>query len=202
MPLAVVRSKVPTIASVRPYSPLELEGRDLYIREGCYVCHSQMIRPFRWETMRYGEVSRLEDSFYDHPFQWGSKRTGPDLHREGGKYPDAWHYNHLDDPRSTSPGSIMPRYPWLLTQKLDKSAVIPRMKALRKVGVSYTDDDIAKAEENLDAQADKIVKNLKVGSVETEPDREIVAVIAYLQRLGTDIKAAPKAEPVKTTSAN
>jgi cytochrome c oxidase cbb3-type subunit I/II len=155
-----------------------------------------MIRPFRSETERYGEYSKAGEFVYDHPFLWGSKRTGPDLHREGGKYPDAWHYNHLDDPRSTSPGSIMPRYSWLLTQKLDKTAVVPRMTALRKVGVPYTDEQIANAEKNLDAQAAKIVMNLKVGSVDTEPDREIIAVIAYLQRLGTDIKAQPVAAPV------
>ena len=119
IPMLLVKENVPTIASVKPYTPLELLGRDIYIREGCLGCHSQMIRPFRSETERYGEYSKAGEFVYDHPFLWGSKRTGPDLHRVGGKYPDAWHYNHLDDPRSTSPGSIMPRYPWLLTQKLD-----------------------------------------------------------------------------------
>jgi cytochrome c oxidase cbb3-type subunit I/II len=170
-------------------------GRDLYIREGCLGCHSQMVRPFRSETERYGEYSKAGEFVYDHPFTWGSKRTGPDLHRVGGKYPDAWHYNHMDNPRDTSPGSIMPRYSWLLTQKIDKTVVVPRMKALRKVGVPYKDEDIANAEKNLDAQAAKIVTNLKVGSVNTEPDREIIALIAYLQRLGTDIKAQAAVKP-------
>jgi cytochrome c oxidase cbb3-type subunit I/II len=149
-----------------------------------------MVRPFRSETERYGEYSKAGEFVYDHPFLWGSKRTGPDLHREGGKYPDAWHYNHLDDPRSTSPGSIMPRYSWLLTQKIDTNAVAPRIAALRKVGVPYPagyEND--QAQKDLQAQAAKIVLNLKVGSVNAEPDREIIAVIAYLQRLGTDIKA-------------
>ena len=115
----LMKENVPTISSVKPYTPLEVLGRDIYIREGCVGCHSQMIRPFRSETERYGEYSKAGEFVYDHPFLWGSKRTGPDLHRIGGKYPDAWHYNHMEDPRSTSPGSIMPRYPWLLTQKLD-----------------------------------------------------------------------------------
>ena len=128
---------MPTIASVKPYTPLELLGRDIYIREGCLGCHSQMIRPFRSETERYGEYSKAGEFVYDHPFLWGSKRIGPDLHRVGGKYPDAWHYNHLDDPRSTSPGSIMPRYPWLLSQKLDTTSLPARISALRRVGVPY-----------------------------------------------------------------
>ena len=117
VPLFLIKSNVPTITSVKPYTPLEVMGRDIYIREGCVGCHSQMIRPFRSETERYGDYSKAGEFVYDHPFLWGSKRTGPDLQREGGKYPDAWHYNHMDDPRSTSPGSIMPRYSWLLTQK-------------------------------------------------------------------------------------
>ena len=119
IPMFLVKQNVPTIAAVKPYTPLEVLGRDIYIREGCVGCHSQMIRPFRSETERYGEYSKAGEFVYDHPFLWGSKRTGPDLHRVGGKYPDAWHFHHMDDPRSTSPGSIMPPYPWLLTQKLD-----------------------------------------------------------------------------------
>ncbi len=119
IPMYLIKENVPTIASVNPYTPLEVLGRDIYIREGCLGCHSQMIRPFRSETERYGEYSKAGEFVYDHPFLWGSERKGPDLAREGGKYPDAWHYNHMDDPRSTSPGSIMPRYSWLLTQKLD-----------------------------------------------------------------------------------
>jgi cytochrome c oxidase cbb3-type subunit I/II len=178
---------------------LEVLGRDIYIREGCVGCHSQMVRPFRSETERYGEYSKVGEFIYDHPFLWGSKRTGPDLQRQGGKYPDAWHYNHMDDPRSTSPGSIMPRYPWLLTQTLDTNALPSRIAALRKTGVPYPAGyERGDAQKDLAAQAAKIVINLKVGSVESTPDREIIALIAYLQRLGADIKAQPA---VTTTAA-
>jgi cytochrome c oxidase cbb3-type subunit I/II len=194
IPMIVVKENVPTIASVKPYTPLELLGRDIYIREGCLGCHSQMVRPFRSETERYGEYSKAGEFVYDHPFLWGSKRIGPDLHRVGGKYPNAWHYNHLDDPRSTSPGSIMPRYPWLLSQQLDTNTLPARISALRRVGVPYPEGYESTAGKDLDAQAAKIVADLKSGSVTTTPDREIVAVIAYLQRLGTDIKAAPTAK--------
>ena len=145
IPMFSIKENVPTIASVKPYTALEVLGRDIYIREGCVGCHSQMIRPFRSETERYGEYSKAGEFVYDHPFLWGSKRTGPDLHRIGGKYPDAWHYNHLENPRSTSPGSIMPNYPWLLSQKLDTGVAVDRMRALRKVGVPYTDEEISKA---------------------------------------------------------
>lgn len=194
IPMYLVKSNVPTISTVKPYTPLEVVGRDLYIREGCVGCHSQMIRPFRSETERYGEYSKAGEFVYDHPFLWGSKRTGPDLHREGGKYPDAWHYNHMEDPRTTSPGSIMPRYPWLLTQKLDLNSLPARIGALRKVGVPYPDGFEATAIKDAEAQAAKIVTNLKAGSVaDAKPDREIIALIAYLQRLGTDIKLAPAA---------
>ena len=190
----LIKQNVPTISAVKPYTPLEVLGRDLYIREGCVGCHSQMVRPFRSETERYGEYSKPGEYVYDHPFLWGSKRTGPDLHRVGGKYPDAWHYNHMDDPRSTSPGSIMPRYPWLLTQKLDTSCLPARIKALRKIGVPYPEGfENGAAQKELDAQTAKVVANLKSGMVTAATNREIIAVIAYLQRLGTDIKAAPVA---------
>ena len=190
IPMFLIKENVPTIASVKPYTPLEVLGRDIYIREGCVGCHSQMIRPFRSETERYGEYSKAGEFVYDHPFLWGSKRTGPDLHRIGGKYPDAWHYNHMDDPRSTSPGSIMPRYSWLLSQKLDVGVVTDRLRALRKVGVPYTDNEIHDASKSIVAQSQKVVANLALGSITNAPaDREIIAVIAYLQRLGTDIKA-------------
>ncbi|MCP5523443.1 MAG: cytochrome-c oxidase, cbb3-type subunit I [Verrucomicrobiales bacterium] len=208
VPLYLIKENVPTIASVKPYTPLELLGRDLYIREGCVGCHSQMVRPFRSETERYGEYSKVGEFVYDHPFLWGSKRTGPDLHRVGGKYPDAWHYNHMEDPTSTSEGSIMPPYPWLLERKLDVSPVQDRMRALRKVGVPYTDEEIAGAQESIDAQRAKIIDGLKVGMVDdAEPDREIIALIAFLQRLGTDIKAgqtaaAPAAPVAAPTSQN
>jgi cytochrome c oxidase cbb3-type subunit I/II len=194
IPMWLVKQNVPTIASVKPWTPLEVLGRDIYIREGCLGCHSQMIRPFRSETERYGEYSKAGEFVYDHPFTWGSKRIGPDLHRIGGKYPDAWHYNHMDDPRSVSPGSIMPRYPWLLTQKLDLPSLPARLKALRSVGVPYPDGfENGPAQKDLEAQAAKIVLNLKVGLVTASTNREIIAVIGYLQRLGTDIKTAPVA---------
>jgi cytochrome c oxidase cbb3-type subunit I/II len=202
IPMFLIKENVPTIASVKPYTPLEVLGRDLYIREGCLGCHSQMIRPFRSETERYGEYSKAGEFVYDHPFLWGSERKGPDLAREGGKYPDAWHYNHMDDPRSTLPGSIMPRYPWLLTQKMDLDSLPARLRALRRVGVPYPAGyEDGQAQKDLQAQADKVVANLKQGAVTAEPDREIVALIAYLQRLGTDIKAAPVAPTSTMTTA-
>ena len=162
-----------------------------------------MIRPFRSETERYGEYSKAGEFIYDHPFLWGSKRTGPDLHRIGGKYPDAWHYNHMDDPRLTSPGSITPRYSWLLTQRIETNAVAPRIAALRKVGVPYPAGfENGDALKELRAQAGKVVSNLRQGSItNAPPDTEIIALIACLQRLGTDIKAAPSPPAVKTAAA-
>ncbi|MFL1012329.1 cytochrome-c oxidase, cbb3-type subunit I [Flavisericum labens] len=207
VPTIMVKSNIPTIASVQPYTPLELEGRDIYIREGCVGCHSQMIRPFRSEVERYGEYSKAGEYVYDHPFLWGSKRTGPDLHRIGKKYSDNWHFNHMYDPQSTSSGSIMPRYPWLITSELDKSQTEAKMKTMVSLGVPYTEDDIAKAQESMSAQGSQIEENLysdpdfaktyeadkKYAAENGESfvemkNREIVAVIAYLQRLGTDIK--------------
>jgi cytochrome c oxidase cbb3-type subunit I/II len=159
-----------------------------------------MIRPFRSETERYGEYSKAGEFVYDHPFLWGSNRKGPDLHRIGGKYPDAWHYNHMDDPRSTSPGSIMPPYPWLLSQKLETTSLPARIAALRKVGVPYPSGyENGQAQKDLDAQAARVVENLKSGMVTAHTNREIIALIAYLQRLGTDIKATPA--PAATTAA-
>jgi cytochrome c oxidase cbb3-type subunit I/II len=198
VPMFLVQQNVPTIASVHPYTPLEVLGRDIYIREGCLGCHSQMIRPFRSETERYGEYSKAGESVYDHPFLWGSERKGPDLAREGGKYPAAWHYNHMDDPRSTSPGSIMPRYSWLLTQKLEVDTLPSHLAALRRVGVPYpVGYENGPAQKDLQAQADKIIADLKLGSVNTDSDKEIIALIAYLQRLGTDIKSAPVTKATK-----
>ncbi len=203
IPMYLIKENIPTIASVKPYSALEVLGRDIYIREGCVGCHSQMVRPFRSETERYGEYSKAGEFVYDHPFLWGSKRTGPDLHREGGKYPDAWHYNHMDDPRLTSPGSIMPRYSWLLTQKLDTNSLPARLGALRRTGVPYpVGFEQGAAQKELEAQAAKVVLNLKFGSISNAPpDTEIVALIAYLQRLGTDIKAAPAASAAAPKTA-
>jgi len=187
VPLIAVEANVPTIASVTPYTPLELEGRDLYIREGCYNCHSQMIRPFRAETMRYGDYSKPGEFVYDHPFQWGSKRTGPDLQRVGGKWPDAWHYLHMQDPAQTSPGTIMPRYPWLIRRQLDGRLTAKKMRAMKTLGVPYTDAEIDSAERDRDAQAAEIAGRLADARIDVAPDREIVALIAYLQRLGTDL---------------
>ena len=204
VPTIMVKSNIPTISSVQPYSPLELEGRDIYIREGCNTCHSQMIRPFRSEVERYGEYSKAGEFVYDHPFLWGSKRTGPDLHRIGGKYSDNWHFNHMYDPQSTSSGSIMPRYPWLIDNALDKSQIEAKMEAMVTLGVPYSEEDIANAQANMLEQGTQIEKNLYAdpdfaknyeeskknggeGFVEMR-NREIVALIAYLQRLGTDIK--------------
>ena len=199
VPLYYIEDTVEKVDGVRPYTPLEQRGRDIFIREGCYTCHSQMIRPFRDEDMRYGHYSLAAESQYDHPFQWGSKRTGPDLARVGGKYSNAWHVKHLNNPRSVVPESIMPNYPWLLETELDYSDIAARMRALKAVGVPYseTDDeyqanvekfgkevagmlDINNAERNLIVQAEAGNYDKDPGSV-TEMD----ALIAYLQVLGT-----------------
>ena len=206
VPTLVVKSNVPTIASVQPYTPLEMEGRDLYIREGCNACHSQMIRPFRDEVKRYGEYSKPGEFVYDHPFLWGSKRTGPDLHREGGKRTDSWHYKHMWNPRQTSEGSIMPRYPWLITNTMSRDLTIDKLKALTALGVPYTDEELT--QEAVFAHMDEQALNIEKAIFDEAPDlkelyekekaekgesfvalrdREITALIAYLQRLGTDI---------------
>ena len=207
IPMIMVKENVPTITEVKPYTPLELEGRDLYIREGCVGCHTQMVRPFRSEVERYGEYSKAGEFVYDRPFLWGSKRTGPDLHRLGGKYNDNWHFDHMLDPRETSFGSIMPSYPWLIYNRLDTSNLQDKMRTLATLGVPYSENDIANAQKNLETQALSIVKSLhndpkfvasyqesmKNAAVRGEEflpmeKREIIAMIAYLQRLGTDIK--------------
>ena len=208
VPMLVVKSNIPTIASVKPYTPLELEGRDIYIREGCNNCHSQMIRPFRSEVKRYGEYSKSGEYVYDHPFLWGSKRTGPDLHRVGQKYNDNWHFNHMWDPQSTSSGSIMPGYKWLYdNEAMDHKHIEKKMEVMATLGVPYSKEDIANARKNMDIQSAQIEKNLSndpdfVKSYEASKkaaaargeafvpmkDREIVVLIGYLQRLGTDIK--------------
>jgi len=194
IPTFLMKSNVPTIASVKPYTPLELHGRDIYIREGCVNCHTQMVRPFRSETERYGEYSKAGEFVYDHPFLWGSKRTGPDLHRVGAKYSNAWHYNHMLAPDAVSTGSIMPPYPWLFDQTLDLGLTAGKINALRKLGVPYEAGYESVANDELNAQAEKIASNLKTDGIEVAPDAEIVALIAYLQRLGTDIKSAPVAD--------
>jgi len=192
IPTFLIKSNIPTIASVKPYTPLELQGRDIYIREGCYTCHSQMIRPFRDEVARYGEYSKAGEFIYDHPFQWGSKRTGPDLAREGGKYPDSWHYNHMYDPRSMSPGSIMPQYTWLLDDAIDTASTPAKIRAMQTLGVPYPDgyDKIANAD--LVKQEESIAASLEKDKIKTPANKEIIALIAYLQRIGKDIKAEPK----------
>jgi cytochrome c oxidase cbb3-type subunit I/II len=194
VPTFLVKSNVPTIASVKPYTPLELEGRDLYIREGCNNCHSQMVRPFRSEKVRYGEYSKAGEFVYDHPFLWGSKRTGPDLHRVGGKYPDSWHYNHMLDPELTSANSIMPSYSWMLERKLDISDIEKKISAMRTLGVPYPEGYEAEAVADLKKQAEAIAQNLAKDNIKVASDKEIIAMIAYLQRLGTDIKGEEKTE--------
>ncbi len=191
VPTFLVKSNIPTIASVQPYTPLELQGRDIYIREGCYTCHSQMVRPFRSETERYGEYSKAGEYVYDHPFQWGSKRTGPDLFREGYsklRKPDSWHYYHMFDPRSMSPGSIMPPYPHLYEHVLDTSTTAAKIGAMRTLGVPYKDGFEGLANADLNAQANAIQASLKKDGIDAVADREIIALIAYLQRLGSDIE--------------
>jgi cytochrome c oxidase cbb3-type subunit II len=170
VPLYFQKSTTQPIAGVKPYEPLQLVGRDIYLREGCYNCHSQMIRPFRAETLRYGHYSVAGEFVYDHPFQWGSKRTGPDLHRVGGRYSDEWHRIHLINPRDLVPESNMPAYPWLEATALDPEIAAPRMRALRRVGVPYSDEQIAAAAGQLKGK--------------TEMD----AMVAYLQGLGLALK--------------
>jgi len=174
---------------VKPYTPLEVAGRDIYIREGCYLCHSQWVRPMRAEVLRYGEWSRAAEYQFDRPFLLGSRRMGPDLHRVGGKYPDAWHYEHMRDPRSTSPGSVMPPYPWLLEDAYDVEDVQASVRGLMRSGVPYTQEDVDGVGGSVSREGQGIVSSLATAGIETEADREIVALIAYLQRLGTDAKA-------------
>ena len=192
IPTILVKSNIPTIASVKPYTPLELHGRDLYIKEGCVQCHSQMVRPFRHETERYGEYSKAGEFVYDHPFLWGSKRTGPDLAREGSpklRKPNSWHYLHLLDPRQTSDKSIMPPYPWLMEQQIDTSLTPKMIRIMTTLGVPYEDGYDKIANEDLMKQANEIVDNLAKEDIDAYPRDEIIALIAYLQRLGRDIYA-------------
>jgi cytochrome c oxidase cbb3-type subunit I/II len=200
IPTFLVKTNIPTISSVKPYTPLELQGRDIYVREGCYTCHSQMIRPFRDETARYGDYSKAGEFVYDHPFQWGSKRTGPDLARLGGKYPDSWHYNHMLDPTSMSPGSIMPTYPWLLDDQIDAASTVGKIKAMQKLGVPYPKGYEKMALADMKKQAEEIAASLKKDGIQTLADKEIIALIAYLQKLGKDIKTAPKEEISKLSN--
>ena len=182
----VIVNKAANVEGVRqiPYTPLELAGRDIYVREGCYNCHSQMIRTLVGDVLRYGEYSKMGESIYDHPFQWGSKRTGPDLAREGGKYPNLWHFKHMLNPREVTPGSIMPNYPWLYSGKTDIGALAAKMSVLRRLGVPYPQTTPDAINEAVFAQELGIVQDLKTAGAEVQPDREIVALIAYLQKLG------------------
>jgi cytochrome c oxidase cbb3-type subunit 2 len=199
VPLFFIKETVEKVEGVRPYSALELRGRDIYIREGCYTCHSQMIRPFRDEALRYGHYSLAAESKYDHPFQWGSKRTGPDLARVGGKYSNDWHTQHLTAPRSLVPQSVMPNYPWLATTALDYSDIEKRMLALRTTGVPYSKTN-AEYERNVKEFGETVAKSLHIpdaeknlisqaqlGNYDTNPENvtEMDALVAYLQMLGT-----------------
>ncbi len=190
MPTFLVKSNIPTISSVKPYTPLELQGRDLYVREGCYTCHSQMIRPFRSETERYGEYSKAGEFVYDHPFQWGSKRTGPDLAREGTgnlKKSNAWHFRHFREPSSMSEGSIMPPYEFMLSKNLDTTTTPAKIRAMQKLGVPYPDGFDSRANGVLMEQASSISSSLLADSIRIAPHKEVIALIAYMQRLGSDI---------------
>jgi cytochrome c oxidase cbb3-type subunit I/II len=199
IPTMAVKSNIKKITQVKPYSPLELEGRDIYIREGCVGCHSQMVRPLRFETERYGEYSKAGEFVYDHPFLWGSKRTGPDLAREGGLRSDSWHYGHLISPKDWSPGSIMPAYPWIAEEKLNTSHLKKKIRVLQGLGVPYPEGYDEQALTDLNEQARGIAANIIKDLSKKESDiqvsdianKEIIALISYLQRLGTDIKAVP-----------
>jgi cytochrome c oxidase cbb3-type subunit 2 len=209
-PLFWIDSTIEKVKGVRPYTPLELAGRNIYIREGCYVCHSQMIRPFRDEVERYGHYSLAAESMYDHPFQWGSKRTGPDLARVGGRYSDEWHRQHLKNPQSVVPESVMPQYPFLAEKDLKAGDMVEHLKTLNVVGVPYTKKDIAQANVDLSAQADpdanagdflKRYPKAQIRDYDGNPARltELDALIAYLQMIGTlvDFKAAEAQEQAK-----
>jgi cytochrome c oxidase cbb3-type subunit I/II len=191
VPSLTINSYVPVYVGVGPYTPLELHGRDIYIREGCYNCHSQMIRPFRDETLRYGKYSEAGEFVYDFPFQWGSRRIGPDLQRVGGKYSDLWHYRHLQDPRLIAQNSVMPSYPWILTADMDRSLISAKVNAMRKLGVPYSQSDVKNAEDDFENQAKAVAGRLKEqGLAEDMSKKEVVALIAYLQRLGRDAQKA------------
>lgn len=197
VPMYLVKSNIPTIESVKPYTPLELQGRDVYIAEGCVSCHSQMVRPFRSETERYGEYSKAGEFVYDHPFLWGSKRTGPDLARAGvisGKMykPDSWHYNHMLNPQGMNAQSIMPPYPWLFTKDIDLETTAKKIRVMQTLGVPYPEGFDQKANDDLMKQAREITAGLAESGIEIEPQKQIIALIAYMQRLGTDIMKSPE----------
>jgi cytochrome c oxidase cbb3-type subunit I/II len=205
LPTFLIKSNVPTIASVKPYTPLELAGRDMYIAEGCFNCHSQMVRPFRYETERFGEYSKPGESVYEHPFLWGSRRIGPDLAREGGKYPDLWHVRHFENPRAVTAKSIMPAYAHFLTKSIDFEQIQSRVDAMAMVGVPYG-DALNKAPAMAREQAKTIAAAIvEQGGPQGLEDKQIVAIVAYMQRLGRDIKVqstAAKPAPVSQGGSN
>jgi len=205
VPMFTIRANVPRIATVAPYTPLELEGRDVYLAEGCYNCHSQMVRPIHAEVERYGEYSKPGEFIYDRPFQWGSRRIGPDLHRVGGKYSHDWHVRHLLDPEELVSGSIMPTYPHLLDQPIDYDGLSRKLWALRVIGTPYTDEEVENAAELARAQAAQINRELiEQGGFTDVGDTKVIALVAYLQRLGVDINKSPEAvveEPAESASA-
>jgi cytochrome c oxidase cbb3-type subunit I/II len=197
IPMMLVKSNIPTIETVKPYTPLELQGRDVYISEGCVQCHSQMVRPFRSETERYGEYSKAGEFVYDHPFLWGSRRTGPDLARTGvigGKMykPNVWHYNHFINPQAMNAQSIMPAYPWLAQKDVDLSLMPKKIRVMQTLGVPYPEGFDKESEAAYMEQAKQITDDLRLSGIDVAPNKEIVAIIAYLQRLGKDISQAPK----------
>ncbi|MCK5788915.1 MAG: cytochrome-c oxidase, cbb3-type subunit II, partial [Chlamydiia bacterium] len=194
IPMIFIKSNIPTIESVKPYTPLELAGRDIYIREGCYTCHSQMVRPFRWETDRYGEYSKIGEFVYDHPFQWGSKRTGPDLARAGvvggPMYKNAaWHYKHFMNPQEMNEQSIMPKYLWFAENDIDLDIIPAKIRVMQILGVPYPEGFDEVAVENLKSQAQLIVDDLKKSGIEIEPTKQMIAMIAYMHKLGKDISS-------------
>lgn len=205
IPMIFIKSNIPTIESVKPYTPLELAGRDIYVKEGCYTCHSQMVRPFRWETDRYGEYSKIGEFVYDYPFQWGSRRTGPDLARAGvmggPMYKNAaWHYNHFMDPQKMNEQSIMPKYPWLASKEIDAEIIPAKIRAMQTLGVPYPDGYDEQAVGDLLQQAQLISDDLKASGIELAPTKQMIAMIAYMHKLGKDIVPAPApADTAKTT---
>ncbi|MES3630732.1 MAG: cytochrome-c oxidase, cbb3-type subunit II [Longimonas sp.] len=193
VPLMLAGDAETRIDTVEPFTPLELAGRDLYIAEGCVGCHSQAVRPFRHELERYGEYQKAGETVYERPFLWGSKRTGPDLARVGGKYPHLWHVRHMEDPTSTSPGSIMPPYPWMLEKDANLDVLPRKLRALRSLGTPYTDDEVENAVQIAQQQAEEIAREIEQqGGPANLESKQIVALVAYLQRLGTDIDQAPE----------
>jgi cytochrome c oxidase cbb3-type subunit I/II len=192
IPSVISDKYITKLEAIRPYTPLELYGRDVYVKEGCYTCHSQTVRPLSHEVLRYGKPSHASEFVYDHPFQWGSKRTGPDLARVGKKYPHMWHYKHFWDPREVTAGSIMPRYTWIFDQKIDYSTLPKKLQVMQKLGVPYTDEEVQNSVATAKAQAQEIANELALSGVPPKiVEMDVVALIAYMQRLGVDYNSIP-----------